>query len=150
VDSSATVRASPDPTCLLAIWLGGFEQSSPEHSGEICIAELFGSGITSHTSSVRLGVKAHTDPQLRTEVIDIDLPIDAADVHSYGADWGAEGVRFYVDDRLVHTATQEIGYPLQLMIDLFEFRGQVEETPGTYPKTAAVQSVRGYRRRSPA
>jgi hypothetical protein len=41
----AVLRASPDPTCMLAFWLVGFEEESAEQSGEICVAELFGSAI---------------------------------------------------------------------------------------------------------
>ena len=37
----ATMRAPGDPTCMLALWLVGLEES-PEASGEICVAELFG------------------------------------------------------------------------------------------------------------
>src|SRR3954447_12788248 len=53
----ARLRASGDPTCMLAIWLVGVEDASPEGSGEICVAELFGSAIGPGRSQVRLGVK---------------------------------------------------------------------------------------------
>src|SRR5690349_1015474 len=42
--AEAVMRASDDPTCMLAFWLVGFE-ASPEDSGEICVAELFGNAI---------------------------------------------------------------------------------------------------------
>lgn len=48
----ANLRASPDPTCMLALWLVGFEEVSGEQSGEICIAELFG-GILGDEESLR-------------------------------------------------------------------------------------------------
>ena len=48
----AVLRASPDPTCMLAFWLVGFE-SSPEQSGEICVAELFGNAVGPRRSGVR-------------------------------------------------------------------------------------------------
>jgi hypothetical protein len=38
----ATLRAHGDPTCMLALWLIGFEDDGPEQSGEICVCELFG------------------------------------------------------------------------------------------------------------
>ena len=43
--SEAVLRAGPDPTCMLAFWLVGFEEQSPSSSGEICVAELFGHSV---------------------------------------------------------------------------------------------------------
>ena len=96
------------------------------------------------TSVVRLGVKAHGDPRLTWDVEDVELDIDATDWHSYAAEWTPERIRFFVDDRLVHTAQQRIDYPLQLMVDLFEFPESAERDPAAYPKTADVRAVRGW------
>ncbi len=141
------MRASADPTCMLAIWLVGLEQRSSRDSGEICIAELFGNAIDPERSQVRLGVKAHHDPRLRTEMTDLMLDLDATEEHAYAAEWDAQGVRFYVDDLLVHTVEQVLSYPLQLMVDLFEFPADDERDVADYPKSAHVRSVRGYERR---
>jgi hypothetical protein len=143
----ATMRASPDPTCMLAIWLVGLEEAAPQESGEICIAELFGDAISQKRSQVRLGVKAHHDPRLRTEMIDLVLDLDATDEHAYAAEWDAQSVRFYVDDLLVHTVAQSVSYPLQLMVDLFEFPTDDERDVADYPKSAQVRAVRGYEKR---
>lgn len=145
-----TVQASTDPSCMLAVWLVGFEESSPDDSGEICVAELFGSEISPERSRVRLGVKAINDPRLVTDVVDIDLPMDAAQRHTYGAAWSSDRVHFYVDGRLVRTVDQGLAYPMQLMIDLFEFPGGAARDPSSYPKTAHVNAVRGYRHRQRA
>jgi hypothetical protein len=148
-----SVRASPDPTCMLGIWLVGFEES-PEQSGEICVAELFGSARRPHGSEVRLGIKAHHDPRLRTDVVDLTLDLDTSEEHTYAARWDAHRTLFYVDDRLVRTVEQGTDYPLQLMVDLFEFpTGDAGDAgadrdardPAGYPKSALVRSVRGYR-----
>src|SRR5690242_19246713 len=56
--AEAVMRASADPTCMLAFWLVGFE-ASPEESGEICAAEIFGNAVGPDRSRVRIGVKAH-------------------------------------------------------------------------------------------
>lgn len=143
----ATLRASPDATCMLAIWLVGFEEHSPDDSGEICIAELFGNALSPEQSQVRLGVKAHHDPRLTTDMVDLLLPIDARDEHTYGAEWDAARVRFYIDDRLVRTVEQGFGYPLQVMVDLFEFPPEGERDASRYPKSARVRAVRGYQNR---
>ncbi len=146
----ATLRAPADPGCMLAIWLVGFEESSPADSGEITIAELFGERIAPERSTVRCGVKAVNDPRLVTDVADIELPIDAAAAaHRYGAAWNAERIHVLVDGEVVRTLEQGISYPLQLMIDLFEFPATEERPPAAYPKTALVESVRAYRPSAP-
>ena len=142
--AEAVMRANPDPTCMLAFWLVGFEQS-PEASGEICVAELFGHAIGRERSAVRAGVKAHNDPRLAWDVEDVSLELDATDWHTYGAAWSSDEIRFFVDDALVRTVRQRIDYPLQLMVDLFEFPEGPERDPAAYPKWGEVRAVRGYR-----
>ena len=129
---------------MLAVWLVGFEEASPEESGEVCIAELYGNAIAPDRSRVRLGVKAHHDPRLHDEMTDVTLPLDAREEHTYAAEWNSRRVRFFVDDQLVRTVEQGVDYPLQLMIDLFEFPATTARDPAHYPKTAHVTAVRGY------
>jgi beta-glucanase (GH16 family) len=145
----ARLRATADPTCLLAVWLVGYEETAPEQSGEICVAELFGHALGAGGSAVRMGIKAHHDPRLRQDMADVALDIDATDWHTYAAAWTARETRFYVDDRLVRTVPQGLGYPLQLMVDLFEFPAGPVRDPAAYPKLGQVASVRGYEPASP-
>jgi len=140
----ATMCATRSPTCMLAIWLVGFEDRSPEDSGEICIAELFGDRSGERHSTVRLGVKAHHDPRLRTDMVDLVLDLDTTTEHAYAAEWNSRHVRFYIDDRHVHTVEQSLTYPLQLMVDLFEFPERDQREGDHYPKSAHVCGVRGY------
>jgi Glycosyl hydrolases family 16 len=144
--ADAVMRASPDRTCMTAFWLLGLEEASTEASGEICVAELFGHAIEAARARVNIGVKAHADPRLVTDMEAVELPIDATESHTYAAEADADGVRFFVDDELVRTVAQRIDYPLQLMVDLFEFPESTERDPTAYPKTAGVKAVRGYRR----
>lgn len=139
------VRASAttDPACMLGIWLVGFEERSPYDSGEICVAELFGDRMGA-ASVVRTGIKAHHDPRLVTDVSDVVVPIDATEPHTYAAQWDAQGARISVDGRLVKATRQSLTYPLQLMIDLFEFRDDGPHDPAGYPKSAVVHSVVGH------
>ena len=139
----AVLRASPDPTCMLALWLVGFEEESPESSGEICVAELFGKAIRPRRSGVRIGLKAHNDPRLRDDMEELALDLDATAWHSYAAEWTTERIRFFVDDRLVRTVHQRIDYPLQVMVDLFEFPEGTVRDPAAYPKLGEVNAVRG-------
>jgi hypothetical protein len=94
---------------------------------------------------VRIGVKAHHDPRLHTDMEDVVLPLDATDWHTYSAAWTPERIDFFVDDEPVRTVHQRIDYPLQLMVDLFEFPDGPERDPAAYPKIAEVRAVRGYR-----
>src|SRR3712207_9375530 len=81
---------------------------------------LYGSAVGPGRSTVRLGVKAHHDPRLGTDMADVALDLDATDWHSYAAAWDAGETRFYVDDELVRVVPQGLAYPLVLMVDLFE------------------------------
>jgi hypothetical protein len=146
----AVLRASPDPTCMLAFWLVGFEEESAEQSGEICVAELFGSAIGPRGSGVRIGVKAHNDPRLHDDMEEVALDLEATTWHAYAAEWTAERIRFFVDDQLVRTVHQTMDYPLQVMVDLFEFPAGTDRDPVAYPKLGEVKAVRGYRRAGPA
>ena len=59
--------------------------------------------------------------------------------------WTPDQVRFFVDDQLVRTVCQRIDYPLQLMVDLFEFPAGADRDTAAYPKIGEVKAVRGYR-----
>lgn len=135
--------ASSLPTAMLGIWLVGHESTGPDDSGEICIAEVFGRTVTGASSTVRVGVKAHHDPRLLDEVLDIPLPMDATRPHAYGARWDASGCEITVDGTVVHRTDQALDYPVQLMIDLWEFPDPtVEPAAAAYPITATIHQVR--------
>ena len=135
--------ASPDPTCMLGIWLVGLEASNPQDSGEICLAELFGDRIGSGGSTVRTGIKAHHDPRLETDVRDVRLPLDATRPHTYAAEWDGTGVRVLVDGEVVMTSDQVLAYEQVLMIDLFELPAGEHRDARDYPKSATVHEVTG-------
>jgi len=141
----AEMRTVVDPTTMLAFWLIGFEKESSDDSGEICVVELFGDSVGTETSELSIGVKAHQDPRLRDDMARVTVALDATVWHTYSAEWDATRVRFYVDDDLVRAVDQGVTYPMQLMVDLFEFRPAA--TNGSYPKSGEVRAVRGYRRR---
>ena len=75
------------------------------------------------------------------------LPIDARESHLYAAQWTPKSVAFYVDDNLVKLVRQSPAYPMQFMLDIFEFRDAeaARAGGGPYPKTFVVESFRGYR-----
>jgi hypothetical protein len=139
----ARIAATADPLSMVALWMIGVEDE-PQHSAEICIFEIFGRDVGERATVVGLGVHPFGDPHIRDDFHRVELAIDARRFHIYGAEWTPRGVGFYVDDRLVASVDQAPDYPMQLMLDIYEFEG---EATGAYPKEFAVDWVRGWRRR---
>ncbi|WP_062304022.1 hypothetical protein [Demequina subtropica] len=133
--------ASADPTCMLGIWLVGHESTGPRDSGEICIAEVFGDRVSPASSTVRVGIKAHHDDRLVTDLRDVAAAFDAATPHVYGATWDSEGTEITLDGTAVYGTDQVLGYPLQLMLDLWEFPHGRRDA-AAYPKVATLHEVR--------
>lgn len=134
-------RASTDPGAMLAVWLVGVEDRDPDDSGEICVFEIDAATVTPTACRARLGVKAHHDPRLRTDMVDLEVPIDAG-IHTWGTTWGPDGIQVDVDGTVLRTFDQVLGYPVQLMVSLFEVDPVADRD--AYPLTARVTSVRGW------
>ena len=139
-------RFGADPTTMAALWMIGFEDE-PHRSAEICIVEIFGRDVGVSRTGIGMGVHPFHDPAIRDEFATVPVEIDARDPHTYAAEWTPQRVAFYVDDNLVKVVRQSPAYPMQLMLDIFEFRdAQGGKTRGgPYPKTFVVESFRGYR-----
>ena len=142
----AEMRTTADPTCMAAFWLIGLEDDGPQSSGELCVCELFGRAMEPGPTGVNIGVKAHGDRRLTDDMTTVTLDLDATAWHTYAVEWTASRARFFVDDKHVRTVDQGIAYPLELLVDLFEFPEHTDRDPSRYPKTAEVRAVRGYRR----
>lgn len=136
----ARARAVADPNCMVALWLIGTEQT-PEESGELCVFEIFGSEVTATDALVGVGIHPHHDARIRDDFTKVRLQGDATDFHTYSMTWGSGAAQFFIDDELVHEIDQATDYPLQLMLDIYQF-----EPGGDYPKDFTVDWVRGYRR----
>ena len=77
--------------------------------------------------------------------------MDPREFHVYATEWTPEQVAFLVDHRLVKTVEQSPGYPLQLMLGIYEFPGDGPPVRAAYryPKQFVVDYVRGYRPTTP-
>jgi hypothetical protein len=145
-------RATDDPRCMVALWMIGYEDE-PEHSAEICVAEIFGRDVTPERAGVGMGVRPFADPGIRGEFSVEEIAMDAREFHVYTAEWTPEYVAFFVDHRLVKVVEEAPAYPMQLMLSLYEFPddpgdpgdGRPAPPPRPYPKQFVVDSVRGYR-----
>jgi len=104
--------ANSDPTCTLGVWLVGHEQTDPDDPGEICIAKVFGNSVATNAAAVRVGIKAHHDPRLTTDVLDVSVPIDATRPHTYGAEWGATGCAITVYGTEIYRTCEVLAHPL--------------------------------------
>ena len=86
------------------------------------------------------------DPRIRDEFSVEDLAIDARDFHVYAAEWTPGYVAFFVDHQLVKLVEQSPGYPMQFMLDIYEFpEDQPPQPADAYPKQFVVDYFRGYR-----
>jgi hypothetical protein len=144
-----TARAVADPRSMVALWMIGLEDR-PEHSGEICVMEIFGRDVRPDRARVGMGIHAFGDPLLAEDFEAVEVGIDVTEMHTYAADWRPDGVDFTIDGRLVRSLRQAPGYPMQLMLGIYEFpsdEGEDESPrdPSDYPKVFEVASVRGHR-----
>ncbi|WP_084958828.1 glycoside hydrolase family 16 protein [Thermoactinospora rubra] len=136
-------KAVADPRCMVALWMIGYEDR-PERSAEICVCEIFGRDVGKHSAKIGMGVHPFGDPEIADDFTAETVPVDATGFHVYAAEWTPDQVAFFVDGRRVRTVRQSPGYPMQLMLGIYEF-----EPGGDYPKRFTVDYVRGYRPRQP-
>ena len=134
-------KALDDPSAMVALWLIGYEDE-PERSGEICVCEIFGSDVGEDEALVGMGVHPFGDPRLVDDFAKVRLALDARAFHVYAAEWTPEGIAFLVDGEPVRTVAQSPGYPMQLMLNVYEF--ERNDDGGGYPKEFVVDYVRGY------
>ncbi|MFZ2228054.1 MAG: glycoside hydrolase family 16 protein [Candidatus Nanopelagicaceae bacterium] len=132
-------KAIKDPECLVALWLIGFE-SDPADSAEICVMEIFGKEIDNESALVGVGIKRHHDPRVHDDFSKVTVEADVCDWHTYSVEWTPKSISFYFDEEPLKVVDQSINYPMQLMLNIYEFNREA----GTGPKEFAVDWVRGY------
>jgi beta-glucanase (GH16 family) len=140
-------KALDDPRAMVALWLIGYEDE-PERSAEICVCEIFGRDVGADHAAVGMGLHPFGDPSIGDDFSAVRIPIDAREFHVYAAEWTPEQVVFLVDGDLVRTVGQSPAYPMQLMLGIYEFPPDDDAATRPdedYPKSFAVDYVRGYR-----
>lgn len=113
-------RAKLNDNNLASLWLIGFEET-PEQSGEITLMEVFGDRQFDDGTIIGRGIKKITDPHLENEFYETKLPMHMQDWHIYAFEWTATGVDFYLDDELISHCDQSPQYPMQLMLNIYQF-----------------------------
>jgi hypothetical protein len=139
-------QAIADPANMVALWMIGFEDE-PHRSGEILVCEIFGRDVGAGSTGVGMGIRPWADPKLRDSFTLESLAIDATAPHEYAVEWTPEGVAFYVDEQHARTVTPSPAYPMQFMLDIYEFRDgpTLPSPPDAYPKVFRVEWFRGWR-----
>ena len=126
-------RATLGPRSMFSAWMIGMEDR-PERCGEICLVEVFGDAIEGGTAAVGNGVHPFRDPALHKEFSADRHRIDVTRTHRYAVDWRPDGIDFLIDDEVVGRSAQSPGYPMLLILGLFDFPrravpGHAEEPP---------------------
>jgi hypothetical protein len=139
-------RALGDPLNMVALWMIGYEDE-PTRSAEICICEIFGRDVGPLLTRIGMGVHPFGDPFITDEFAAETVGIDARGSHTYAAEWTPDEVAFYVDERLIKVVRQSPAYPMQFMLNIYEFADHpgLPSPPDRYPKTFVVEHFRGYR-----
>jgi hypothetical protein len=125
-------RAVITPRSMVAFWLSGIEDT-PQHSGEICVMEVFGDAVHNGTANVGMGLHRFRDPNLTEEFAAEPLPIDVADPHAYAVDWLPGSLTFTVDGEVVKRVGQSPNYPVQLMLAVFDFPDKADPAAADVP-----------------
>jgi hypothetical protein len=137
-------KATDDPRSMVALWMIGYEDE-PDRSAEICVCEIFGRDVGLDHAVIGLGVHPFGDLRIVDDFSRVALPIDVREFHVYATEWAPDQVAFFVDGQMIKTVDQSPCYPMQLMLNIYEFAPEGNQPTRPYPKAFVVDYVRGYR-----
>ena len=126
-------RGVLSPRSMMAFWLSGLEDE-PQHSGEICVMEIFGDAVRPGSADVGIGLHKFRDPALTEEWSAQPLSLDVGDFHTYAVDWAPGSLVFTVDGAPVKRIGQAPDYPVQLMLAVFDFPGKAAPGDDVVPE----------------
>ncbi len=136
------MRMRLSPRSMAAFWMSGLEEV-PAESGEICVAEIFGEALdASPSAAVGVGIKKFLDPRLDADFTTVRMRMDVGQFHTYAVDWAPGSLVFTIDGVEVRRLAQSPGYPVQLMIGVFDFPGKAAFDDLVEPELV-VAHVRG-------
>jgi hypothetical protein len=125
-------RAVLTARSMAAFWMSGIEDT-PQHSGEICVMEVFGDTIRDSSADVGIGLHKFRDPALTEDFAAEPRAIDIAEFHDYGVDWRPGSLTFTIDGEPVKRVAQSPNYPVQLMIGVFDFPAKADRSTSAVP-----------------
>jgi len=122
-----TARMDLSPRSMASCWLVGRELTRRE-SAEICVFEVFGDAAEpGRSAQVGAGLHAFGDPDVPEDFATTRVAVDVGEWHTYAVDWTADEVAFSVDGVHLRTCSGPPGYPMQMMMAVFDFP---ERAPG--------------------
>ena len=136
------MRARVDAASMFAFWLSGIGDR-PERSGEVCVAEVFGSAISGGFAEVGMGIHRFGDPSLTEAFTTVRLELDTDIDHRYAVDWSERDVAFSVDGQQVHRVGQSPDYPMQLMLGVFDFPAKRAKADASFTPELVVSRIHG-------
>ena len=136
------MRGVLTPRSMFAFWMSGIEDQ-PQHSGEICVAEIFGDAIVGGSAGVGMGIKRYRDPGLSQDFSVARVDIDVAEFHTFGVCWEPGKLEFTVDGAQVRRLAQAPDYPVQLMLGVFDFPARAEPGAPVPVPELIVSRIRG-------
>lgn len=116
-------RADVGPGSMFSAWMVGMEDE-PDRCGEICLVEVFGDSVVDGTVALGSGVHPFRDPALVEEFSADTASLDVGDWHTYAVEWRADGITWFLDGRVVRESEQSPGYPMMLILAVFDFPSQ--------------------------
>jgi hypothetical protein len=129
-------QARIGPRSMFSVWMVGLEDQ-PDRCGEICLVEVFGDSVGSGADGVTValgrGIHRFRDPALDEEFSADRYGLDISRPHRYAVDWQPGRVDFFVDDMRTMSSTQAPGYPMELIIGVFDFPGKADPSEVTPP-----------------
>ncbi len=114
------VRWRPTADQMVALWMIGIEDH-PERSGEICVFEIFGNEASAGSALVGCGVHPFGDPTMIDDFEKVPSGVDVSVWQTYAVVWTPRDVTFFVDGRPTKYVDQAPVYPMQLMLNIYDF-----------------------------
>lgn len=112
-------RCRIGPSNVAALWMIGYEDE-PDRSAEICLFELKGTNVGPRSAVVGYGIHPFGDPRLTEAFFEDRFDIDVTEFHVWTVDWAPGSVTFSLDGRPFRSLNQSPGYPMQLMLNLYD------------------------------
>lgn len=120
------VRCHISKENVAALWMIGVEESR-DQSAEICLFELKGWQAAKESAVVGYGVHPFGDPHLTDEFYERRFDIRIDDWNVYAVRWEEQQIIFYLNEEKIQVIHQSPGYPMQLMLNLYDLENVKNE-----------------------
>ena len=95
-----------------------------------------------------MGVHPFNDPAIHDDFTKVEAAVDVSDWHDYAAVWTPDDVTFFIDGEPVKRVEQSPQYPMQLMLNIYDFERSSSDRPASPFRINRIRVLRP-RRESP-